>query len=120
MGSGRPVPHGNPLKMKNARYFSCIWLEMGGHRGTPVAADLSLRGLGLAAKLRLRAAWLRLVMRWMMTDDGYTEGRTLPSLRGRLAFGRGEVDCGWLLLLAQFLHTARERDYSGRGLLPGH
>jgi hypothetical protein len=21
MGSGRPVPHGDPLKMKNARYF---------------------------------------------------------------------------------------------------
>ena len=59
-------------------------------------------------------------MRWMMTDDGYTAGRALPLLRDWLGSGRKEVDCGWLLLLAQFLHTARERDYSGGGLLLTH
>ncbi len=53
-------------------------------------------------------------------DDGYTAGRTLPLLRDWLASGRGEVDWGWLLLLVQFLHTARGRDYFGGGLLPSH
>ena len=57
-----------------------------------------------------------------MDDDGRRlyGGQGASFAAGLVGFGRGEVDCGWLLLLAQFLHTARERDYSGGGLLLSH